>query len=110
MSQYTALSIMGNNEGLSNAQLARRTYVSPQAMNQLLEQLESAGLILRLKHESNARIRPIALTEQGRDILLQCDAAVDQLEEEMLHSVNPEERVALTQRLVDCVRTLGGGF
>lgn len=101
---------MGNNEGLSNAQLARRTYVSPQAMNQLLEQLETAGLIIRLKHETNARIRPTALTERGREVLLQCDAAVDQLEEEMLNGVSRDERDALTQHLITCVRQLGGGF
>ena len=30
--QYTALSILRRSTGLSNAQLARRTYVTPQAM------------------------------------------------------------------------------
>jgi hypothetical protein len=40
--QYTALSILGRRSGLSNAQLARRTYISPQGMNQVLDQLTQA--------------------------------------------------------------------
>ena len=34
--KYTALSILRDRPGLSNAQLARRTYVTPQSMNEVL--------------------------------------------------------------------------
>src|SRR3712207_1008086 len=45
--QYTALSILERREGLSSAQLARRTYVTPQAMHQLVASMERDRLIER---------------------------------------------------------------
>ena len=47
VSQYTALSVLRNRPGLSNAQLARRTFVTPQAMNEVVASLEDAKLIKR---------------------------------------------------------------
>lgn len=110
VSHYTALSILGRRGGLSNAQLARRTYVSPQAMNQLLDQMEQAGLILRQPHAHHGRILATQLTEYGRTVLSACDTAVDQMEAEMLGKFTYEERNHLRQTLVTCVRSLHGGF
>jgi DNA-binding MarR family transcriptional regulator len=110
VSHYTALSILGRRGGLSNAQLARRTYVSPQAMNQLLDQLEHAGLILREPHVNHGRILATQLTEHGKAVLAACDAAVDRLEAEIFGEFSAEERNHLRQTLVTCVRSLHGGF
>ena len=38
--QYTTLSVLGRRGALSNAQLARRSYMSPQAMSEVIEALE----------------------------------------------------------------------
>lgn len=108
--QYTALSILGRRSGLSNAQLARRTYISPQAMNQVLEQLTQAGLVERHPHATHGRILKTELTEAGRAVLERCDAAIDAVEAEMLQEIPPEEHDALVQMLVRCVRSLHGGF
>ncbi|MEZ4619585.1 MAG: MarR family transcriptional regulator [Caldilineaceae bacterium] len=90
VSQYTALSILGSRSGLSNAQLARRTYVSPQAMNQILEQLDRAELIVREPHATHGRIRATRLTEAGKVVLAECDAAVDAMEADMLQDLNAD--------------------
>ena len=46
--QYTTLSILGRRRGgLSNAQLARRAYMTPQSMSEVIDALERAGLIVR---------------------------------------------------------------
>src|SRR3954454_15727461 len=45
--KYTALSILRDRPGLSNAQMARRSYVTPQSMNEVLASLEADGLIVR---------------------------------------------------------------
>src|SRR3712207_1658525 len=47
LQQYTALSILERREGLSSAQLARRHFVTPQAMHQLVASMEHDGLIER---------------------------------------------------------------
>ena len=110
VSQYTALSILGHRSGLSNAQLARRTYVSPQAMNQLLDQLDQAGLVVREPHATHGRIRSTRLSAEGKAVLAGCDEAVDALEAEMLQHIDADKRAALTETLIDCVRALQGGF
>ena len=48
--QYTTLSVLGRRGALSNAQLARRSYMSPQAMSEVIEALEKRGLIERSRH------------------------------------------------------------
>ena len=44
---YTALTVLRARSGLSNAQLARRIFVSPQSMQQVVGALEADGLIKR---------------------------------------------------------------
>lgn len=110
VTHYTALSILGRRSGLSNAQLARRTYISPQAMNQVLDQLDQAGLIVREPHATHGRILSTRLSEQGIATLEACDQAVDQMEAEMLHNLSDDDRVKMTEFLLSCVRALHGGF
>ena len=45
--QYTLLSVLEHRPGLSNAQLARRSYITAQAMHQVVNGLEERGLITR---------------------------------------------------------------
>ena len=54
--KYTALSILRDRPGLSNAQLARRTYVTPQSMNEVLMALEADGLIIRSRSAEHGRV------------------------------------------------------
>ena len=87
--EYTAMSILGRRAGLTNAQLARRTYVSPQAMQQITEGLIARGLILRVPDTGRGRVLPATLTPAGLDLLARCDEAVDGLEERMMRSIRP---------------------
>ena len=107
---YTALSILGRRSGLSNAQLARRTFVSPQSMNQVLDQLEQTGLILREPHATHGRILAVKLTRAGKATLAACDKAVDLMEAEVLKELSAKEQDQLLHRLIGCVRSLHGGF
>jgi DNA-binding MarR family transcriptional regulator len=101
--QYTALSLLERRDGLSSAQLARRHYVTPQAMNQLVATLERDGLIRRTADAANRRILRASLTENGRATLAACHAAVDQLERRMLAEFNSDQeqefRAALERSL-----------
>ena len=62
VAQYTTLSILRSRSGLSNAQLARRLWVTPQSMNEVISALERAGLIERVPDAANRRILRTALT------------------------------------------------
>lgn len=108
--QYTTLSVLGTGGQLSNAQLARRAYMTPQSMSEVLDALEAKSLIERQPHPQHRRVHPAALTAQGRKVLASCDRAVDELEEEMLAGLGAREVAALRRSLVSAVRALHAGF
>lgn len=108
--QYTTLSILGHGGELSNAQLARRAYVTPQSMSEMLEALEAKGLVERVPHPTHRRVFPAALTEKGCDTLASCNAAVAELEHDMLAELSPSEVRGLRTSLIVAVRALKAGF
>lgn len=107
---YTALSVLAVQSGLSSAQLARRSYVTPQSMNQLVVTLERRGLIKRAPDPDHRRILRAKLTPKGRQVLEACDRAVDEMEVEMLGAFPERERDRLREQLIACVRELGAGL
>jgi len=104
--QYTTLSILGVRSGLSNAQLARRSLITPQSMSEVLHALEEKGLVARRNHPAHGRILPAELTQRGRSVLTACDHAVDELEEEMLRDLAGRNRSALRAGLMSAARSL----
>ena len=110
VSKYTALSILCEKPGLSNAQLARRTYVTPQSMNEVLSSLEAAGLIVRSPAANHGRVVEVALSPKGHEVLVSCDRAVGQMENTMLADLDDEGRRVLREMLLNCVHRLGAGL
>jgi DNA-binding MarR family transcriptional regulator len=108
--QYTTLSILGRRGELSNAQLARRAYMTPQSMSEVLDALEKKGLVERGPHPNHRRVFPAVLTPHGKDVLEACNAAVDELEREMLGDLTPHQVKSLRNGLVSAVRALHAGF
>lgn len=109
--QYTTLSLLGaRGQPLSNAQLARRAYMTPQSMLAVIDALEEKGLIRRDPHPNHRRVYPATLTPKGRRVLAACDAAVGTMEEDMLAELGPSERTTLLASLKACVRSLSAGF
>ena len=109
--QYTTLSVLGaRGRPLSNAQLARRAYMTPQSMIEVIDVLERMGLIRRDPHPSHRRVFPATMTAKGLRVLKACDAAVEQMEEEMLAGLSMDERESLLVGLKSCVRALHAGF
>jgi DNA-binding MarR family transcriptional regulator len=104
--QYTALSILEHREGLSSAQLARRHFVTPQAMHQLVASMEHAGLIERRPDKANRRILRAWLTEHGADVLRTCHDVVDGLEARMLSALTYAEAVLFERALEQCLAAL----
>ncbi|MDX3586209.1 MarR family winged helix-turn-helix transcriptional regulator [Streptomyces europaeiscabiei] len=60
--QYTALTVLQHRGGLSSAQLARRSFVRPQTMHEMVRALEERGLIERARPPDNRRIMEARLT------------------------------------------------
>ena len=89
--EYTALSILAAVPGLSNAQLARRSLITPPAMLEVLASLERRGLVERHADPQHGRIRRAELTEEGTR---RCDASsrdIDHLSDQLL-AAHPRRR------------------
>jgi DNA-binding MarR family transcriptional regulator len=108
--QYTALSVLGARGGLSNAQLARRAYMTPQSMSEVLEALQAKGLIERGPLPEHRRVLPARLTPEGRKVLAACDEAVDAVEAGMLAGLDAGQATLLREWLLTAVRALHAGF
>jgi len=106
--QYTALSVLARQPGLSAAQMAHRSFVSPQAGNEMVKLLERKGLITRTPDAYNRHIRRINLTPAGHAVLSQCDVRIDRLEARMLDTLAPADIETLREALGACVRSLAG--
>ena len=109
LAEYTTLSVLSARSGLSNAQLARRSLITPQAANEVLTRLEDRKLLRRFVHPDHGRVRPAELTAAGRRLLERADAAVDVVEREMLAGMTTAERAALRDSLASAVQGLVDG-
>lgn len=108
--EYTALSVLRRTTGLSNAQLARRTYVTPQSMIEVISRLERDRYLERAPSADHARILRSRLTRKGRRALAACDQVVDEMEQAMLAGVPEERHAGLVEELISCVQALHAGF
>ena len=97
--QYTALSVLAARPGLSNAQLARRSLMTPQGMNQALAALSDAGLVRRVPQPDNRRILSIELTARGKAVVKRCDVVVDGFERQLLSRLSARQREELYDTL-----------
>jgi DNA-binding MarR family transcriptional regulator len=98
--EFTTLSVLSVRSGLSNAQLARRALVTPQAMNQVLASLEEKGLVRRAASAGGGparhhRARGAKLTARGERQVRRCQQIVDAVEDASFEALDHRQRVAL---------------
>jgi DNA-binding MarR family transcriptional regulator len=106
IAQYAVLTVLDEEPGLSNADLARLAFLTPQTMNQTLRGLEDKHWVTRRPHPGHARILQAGLTQEGRAVLRACHAAADAIEEQMLAGLSPEDRRQLEAALRACIDAL----
>jgi DNA-binding MarR family transcriptional regulator len=103
---YTALSVLRVQDGLSNAQLARRSFVTPQSMSEVLALLVERGYVRRRAEPGHGRVLRTELTKAGNRALDRCDRAVDAIERELLADLDGTEAAELRDVLIRCGRSL----
>jgi DNA-binding MarR family transcriptional regulator len=108
--EYTALSILAAVPGLSNAQLARRSLITPPAMLEVLASLERRGLVQRHRDPEHGRIRRAELTEEGARALRASSREIDRLSAELLASIPDDERETVRRGLVAVMDRLTDGL
>ena len=103
--QYAVLSALSEETGLSGAEVARRCFVTPQTMNELIVQLELHGYIRRTR-AADARVWHLALTELGTALTLQAQAQIDEVEARLIRYLPSTEQQHLLKLLRDCIHGL----
>lgn len=104
LAQYTALSVLAARPGLSNAQLARRSLVTPQGMNQALAGLADKGLIRREPHPTQGRVLCVHITSEGKKVLTVCRRLSDGADAEVLGSLSASDQ----RKFLEMLHTVTG--
>jgi DNA-binding MarR family transcriptional regulator len=106
IAQFVVLAFLAETPGLANADLARRAFVTPQSMNEVLKQLESTGLVERRRNPANARILNAYLTRNGTRKWGAVSSQVREFEARLLSGLTSGERRTLNRALLTIIENV----
>lgn len=104
--QNAVLLAIAGNPRISNAELARAAFVTPQTMQAILVNLERAGLIARSPHPEHGRVIMTELTAAGQQAVADGAKAADAVERQMLSRLSSDEARLLCELLKRCAAAL----
>jgi DNA-binding MarR family transcriptional regulator len=104
--QHAVLKLVAGEPGLSAAELARRGFVTPQTMNEIVTGLEAAALVTRSAHPMGGRRLEVAATALGRRTLERGDAIVETIERRLVEGLDEAEVRAVYDALERVARNL----
>jgi DNA-binding MarR family transcriptional regulator len=106
--QYAVLSCVENQPGISNADLARAAFVTPQTTQGIIANLERDELVVRAADEKHGRILCTKLTTKGRKVLERSHRVVGIIEKELVKGISEEESTNLLELLNRCAHNMLG--
>jgi DNA-binding MarR family transcriptional regulator len=89
--QFAVLTMIGAYPGLSGADLARLSVLTPQTVNVIVANLKRAGTIASVPHPVHGRIIQLTLTPAGKGLLQRCKSRVDKLEAELAQGLSASD-------------------
>lgn len=104
--QYAVLSQLEVNPGISNASLARASFVTAQTMHGIVSNLEKNNLLKRKADPQHGRILCAALTKQGEKVVKRAHTLIKEVEESMMRSLSNKNKTLFEKLLVECVNNL----
>jgi DNA-binding MarR family transcriptional regulator len=108
--EYTALALLRETPGLSNAELARQSLVAPQSMIEILVKLQRRDLVTREVDPTHGRVLRSWLTDQAERLLDVMEPEMVALQEEMLADVPAEQRELILDGLLRAMVRLSAGL
>ena len=106
--QYSTLCALSPSQGLSGAELARRCFVTPQTMQEIVVNLERLHLIERRRDGEDGRALYVYLTPQGQQSVEACHQAMAAVEDRMVDDLGKKGRKRLGEALGRCIASLAG--
>ncbi|MET7809530.1 MarR family winged helix-turn-helix transcriptional regulator [Streptomyces sp. NPDC005395] len=104
MWHHVVLSAVRDLAPVAQADLGRGIGLDPKDLVGVLNDLQSAGLVVRVPDPGDRRKNAVSLTEEGGRVLARCEEAARAANDELLTPLTEDERA----RLMDMVRRVAG--
>lgn len=98
--QFALLTMVAAYPGVSNAELARLSLLTPQTVSAIVATLERRGVLARRPHAAHGRIQHLDPTPAGRTLLARCRERVQAVERRLAEGLSPGEESAIRRWLV----------
>ena len=98
--QFSVLTMLNAYPGISNADIARLSLLTPQTVSVIVSNLERAKDIVREPHAVHGRILQLQLTESGRRLLRSCRERAVSVERQLLGGMSKTEETIIRAWLV----------
>lgn len=105
-SQYTAMTVLERDPGMTAAHLARNSFVTAQSMSDVVTPLVDRGLIERHRDPADRRRLVLSLTADGRALLDACRGPVTAVQTRMVDGVDANAAVQFGAVLQRCRKNL----
>lgn len=97
--QFAVLTMLKAYPGLSGADVARLTFLTPQTVGVIIRNLERDGAIVMTPHPVHGRIQQWTLTPRGATLLKACRQRVLELEKRLAQDLDSRTEVAIRRWL-----------
>ena len=104
--QYTILTILQHKGTMSSVALARRVFLKPQTMHEIVNLFEKRCLIQKERNPDDRRASLISLSPAGIELLRQCYPIVLNLEDRLLSNFTSGQRLIFREGLLGGIAAL----
>ena len=98
--QFAVMTMIAAYPGISNADIARLSQLTPQTVSTIIANLLRMGTVTRRPHAIHGRIQQLALTEDGATLLTRCKERVTVLEADLIAGLSAAEEAVIRRWLV----------
>ena len=106
--QFAVLTMIVAYPGVSGAELARLTFLTPQTINVIVRNLVRGGTIEKTAHAVHGRVLRLTATAKGQALLKRCRSRVQEVEGRIAGLAGKDEEKAVRRWLVAVAEELGG--
>lgn len=107
--QFSVLTMIVSYPGLSGADLARLTFLTPQTINVIVRNLERMGAIRKSADAEHGRILRLTATPMGQALLKRCRGRVVEVEDRLGSMLGRDEERVVRRWLSGVGEALGKG-
>ncbi len=106
--QFAVLTMIVAYPGVSGAELARLTFLTPQTINVIVRNLVRGGAIEKTAHAVHGRVLRLTATAKGQALLKRCRVKVQEVEGRIAGLAGRDEEKAVRRWLAAVAEELGG--